>query len=94
MRNRRPFKRPRREGATHAKLTWAVVREIRALKGQRSSRQLAAQFGVCRETVDNVLAGRTWREPLTIDQGRQKRAAREPPNPSLAQLGRNARRLC
>jgi hypothetical protein len=71
MLNRRRHKRPRATGEANpqAKLTWAAVRGIRALKGQHSPRQLAAQFGVCRETVANVLAGRTWREPLTIDQG-------------------------
>ena len=79
MLNRRRHKRPAAagEGNSQAKLTWAAVREIRALKGQMSQDKIACQFGVCRETIGHVLAGRKWaappveqeREPLTIDQG-------------------------
>ena len=71
MLNRRRHKRPGAagEGNPRAKLTWAAVREIRALKGQMSQDKIARQFGVSVSTVGLVLTGRTWAEPLTIDQG-------------------------
>jgi hypothetical protein len=70
MRNRRAHKRPGAagEGNPQAKLTWAVVREIRALKGREPQDRIARRFGVSASAIGFVLAGRTWREPLTIDQ--------------------------
>jgi hypothetical protein len=71
MRNRRAHKRPAAtgEGNPQAKLTWTSVPEIRALKGRMSRAEIARRFGVSASAIDFVLHGRTWREPLTIDQG-------------------------
>ncbi len=56
-----------RNGRTHrgedhfkAKLTWALVEEIRSLKGTESERKLAVRFGVSRPTINAVLTRRTW----------------------------------
>jgi hypothetical protein len=47
-----------------AKLTLSQAREIRARRadGERAL-DLAREFGVCRGAVDNVVSGRSWREP-------------------------------
>lgn len=43
-----------------AKLTEADVREILAMKGIRSQRELAASFGVSQPTVASIHAGHNW----------------------------------
>lgn len=44
-----------------AKLSEQNVREIRALKGSLTQREIAQMFGVARETVRNIHAGSRWR---------------------------------
>lgn len=49
-----------RRGAS-AKITAAIAREIRSLRGGGSApSQLAVQFGLDPSTVSNICAGRTW----------------------------------
>lgn len=43
-----------------AKLTDCEVRQIRALKGSKTQRQLASQFGVRRETISKIHRRETW----------------------------------
>ena len=75
MLNRRPHKRPGAagEGGSHAKLTWAAVREIRALKGQMSQDKIARRFGVSAGAVGLVLARRTWDVPA-VEQALERLA--------------------
>ena len=75
MLNRRPHKRPGAagEGSSQAKLTWAAVREIRALKGQTSQVKIARQFGVSVRTVGFILARRTWDVPA-VEQALERLA--------------------
>jgi predicted XRE-type DNA-binding protein len=52
-------------GAIHerhgsAKLTEAVVAEIRSLKGAMLQREIAAQFGISKSQVGNILRGEQW----------------------------------
>lgn len=51
--------------ATEARFNLDKARQVRALyaSGQYTQRELATQFGVCRDTITSVLAGRTYREP-------------------------------
>ena len=42
------------------KLTPDKARQIRALKGTKTQRELAAQFGVTDATIRDVCAGRSW----------------------------------
>lgn len=44
-----------------AKLTPDDVRSIRLLKGQSSGSVLAAQFGVSKRTVNDILDGKSWK---------------------------------
>ena len=69
MLNRRRHKRPGAtgEGNPKAKLTWAAVREIRALKGQMSQDKIARRFGVS--------AGRRRLRPRKAYMGRASRRA-------------------
>jgi hypothetical protein len=48
-----------------AKLTWEAVRDIRARYATGTARmpQLAAEYGVQRETVNAVILGLTWKDP-------------------------------
>lgn len=52
--------RPRGELSVRAKLTWDLVREIRA--SSESNVELAARFGVAAPTIGHVRSGRTWKE--------------------------------
>jgi DNA invertase Pin-like site-specific DNA recombinase len=53
------------EGSAKAKLTFDQVREIRARYAAGGVRQLdlAAEFGVGRSTVAQILTRKTWKEP-------------------------------
>lgn len=48
------------KGETHhcAKLTWEIVAEIKAATG--SNRKVAAMFGIGRQTVQDIRAGKRW----------------------------------
>lgn len=46
---------------TQSKLNDDKVRQIRALHGVLTTRQLAARFGVSQAAVSYVISGRTWR---------------------------------
>ena len=48
----------------NAKLTWAIVRGIRRnyKGGWGAIRALRAQYGVSKETIKDILAGRSWKE--------------------------------
>jgi hypothetical protein len=45
-----------------AKLTWPIVREIRAryAAGGVTQRQLAAEYGICKASVSHIVTFRTW----------------------------------
>lgn len=53
--------RQRGERAGMAKLTWAMVREIRANPNARIS-AIASRYGVSRRAISLVLEGKTWTE--------------------------------
>jgi hypothetical protein len=55
--------RPERSG--HARLTWDLVREMRAryAQGGITQRQLAADYRCGHSTVGSVVSGHTWKEP-------------------------------
>jgi len=57
-----PESRPRGEQNNQAKLTEATVREIRSTyaAGGVTQKELAERFGVSRESVWNILNGKTW----------------------------------
>jgi hypothetical protein len=78
MLNRRRHKRPGAtgEGSPQAKLTWAAVRKIRALKGQMSQDKIACRFGVSRRTVGLVLTRRKWDVPA-VEQALDRLMAEE-----------------
>lgn len=47
-----------------SKITMAIAREIRRLRGGGAKpKELAAQFGIDSTTVIHICAGRAWREP-------------------------------
>jgi hypothetical protein len=48
-----------------AKLTWAKVREIRALHGAASAASIAREYGVSDRTISRIWANQSWREPPT-----------------------------
>lgn len=52
-----------RRGEDHhkAKLTWRAVREIRS--ANKSTYQLAREYGVTQGAIWNCIAGNTWKEP-------------------------------
>jgi hypothetical protein len=52
----------KKRGEEHcfARLTEKHVRLIRRLAGRRPQPQIAALFGVCRETVSDILNRHTW----------------------------------
>lgn len=50
------------EKSATAKLTWAEVREIRARAGTAFHREIAADYGVCRELVSQIIRGTVWAE--------------------------------
>lgn len=50
----------RGERAPTAILTETDVRSIRMMKGKLTHGEIAAQYGVARETIAGLLAGRTW----------------------------------
>ena len=54
-----------RRGEQHlcAKLTWKAVREIRRLAVDGNHKQLARQYGVGSSTIDDIIAGRHWKDP-------------------------------
>lgn len=45
-----------------AKLTWEKVREIRAMQGKLSGREVSAKFGVSPPTISLIWNGKIWRE--------------------------------
>jgi len=55
----------RGESSNRAVLTWEQVRTLRATwaAGGVTKEQLAAQLGISRSHVHNILMGRYWREP-------------------------------
>lgn len=57
-----PF--PAGEGHPKAKLTWPLVREIRAryASGDGTQRSLAAEYGVTNGAISALLIGRSWKE--------------------------------
>ena len=52
------------EASGKAKLTENEVREIRALHGTMTYKEIAKQFGIGKTTVWTILSGRTWRHLL------------------------------
>ncbi len=44
-----------------AKLTWAQVAEIRALKGTMTQRQIASRFQMNHSTISGILANKNWK---------------------------------
>jgi DNA-binding XRE family transcriptional regulator len=44
-----------------AKLDEAKVREIRCMRGTKSQRQLAKEYGVDQGTISAIFSGRTWK---------------------------------
>lgn len=52
----------RRRGAANpcAKLTAEQVEEIRSLRGQATQAEIGKRFGVCRNTIYHIYAGRCW----------------------------------
>jgi DNA-binding NarL/FixJ family response regulator len=46
------------------RLTPAQVAEIRALRGCLRTPEIARRFDISPGTVGNILAGRTWRQPV------------------------------
>jgi hypothetical protein len=65
--NRRPFKRPPEKGELNgnARLTWADVRQIRALKGTMSYAEIGKMFGVDQTNIGMIMRGKTWKEEPT-----------------------------
>lgn len=49
-----------RRGEPRSKLTWKAVDEIRALAGSVGQRELAARYGVVRETVSLIVRKKAW----------------------------------
>jgi len=49
------------EGHPSAKLTWAEVQKIRALKGRLTEREMASRFDVSQGCVGHILRGTTWK---------------------------------
>lgn len=56
-----------------AKLTEEAAREIIALTGIRSTKELAAQFGVSARTIRNVQSGQTWQSARGAGSSARKR---------------------
>lgn len=52
---------PRGEQQGHAKLTASQVMEIRDLLKTRTQADIAAQFGVCRQTIGKIKRGQSWK---------------------------------
>ncbi|MER8602822.1 hypothetical protein NKH48_03370 [Mesorhizobium sp. M1233] len=53
--------------SSRARLNEAQVREIRALRGNKSEPEIAKQFGVTRHAISNIVLRRTW---AWLDDGR------------------------
>lgn len=51
---------PRGERNSQAKLKEADVREIRSLRGKKTQRVIAKQFGISRQMVSDIQRGRKW----------------------------------
>jgi hypothetical protein len=49
------------ERCTQAKLTAEKVKQLRAMAGQYTQRQLASMFGLVQQTVSCILIGKTWK---------------------------------
>lgn len=52
---------PMGERSHLAKLQELDVKEIIRLRNTATRRQLARRFGVCRQTIDHIMTGRTWK---------------------------------
>lgn len=50
----------RGERCGRAKLTEAAVREILAMKGKETQREMAARFGVATKSISSIHIGRSW----------------------------------
>jgi hypothetical protein len=50
------------ERATRVVLSWALVDEIRSLRGKESERTMAKRMGVSRGAINGVLSGRYWND--------------------------------
>lgn len=50
----------RKPGCARFKLTLAQVAHIRSMKGQKTQRELGAEFGVSSETIGKIFRGQTW----------------------------------
>ncbi len=53
--------RRQQQGSRKAKLTPAKAAEIRALRGSRTQRSLAAEYGVSCSVISRVQTGELWR---------------------------------
>lgn len=49
------------ENHSQAKLTWAQVDEIRALRGTMMQREIATRFGITHATVHSIQRGHSWK---------------------------------
>lgn len=58
----RPHRTARGERNSQAKLTWAIVEEVRRRHtiGRLDRRMVAREFGVNPSTIDRVVTGRYW----------------------------------
>lgn len=54
--------------AKRRKLTWDQVDEIRSLKGILSVPETALRFGVCENTIDFILIGKTWKNRDSMER--------------------------
>jgi len=61
-----PERLSRGENHCFAKLSWEVVRQIRAryAAGGVTFTQMAVEYGVVRDSISRVVTGRTWRESI------------------------------
>lgn len=59
------------EGNGQARLTWALVREMRAryARGELTKTSAGREYGISRQSATDVLLGRTWNEPLVAVSG-------------------------
>ena len=48
------------------KLTREKVEQIRALKGKKTQREIAAQFGVADATIRDIYSGKSWVSTMRI----------------------------
>lgn len=56
----------------HTTLTAAMVAEIRALRGVRTQRDLAAEYGVHYSTIARIQTGKRWTAPADARQQRHE----------------------